>query len=196
MLERGLGVREILVVTYTKAATAGSAIASGRRSPPCAKRSGRGAPPTSSCERLARLADRPAALAIVDRALTGFDEAAIFTIHGFCQPRALRQRAFESGVAFDLELVPDRRELAQEAHRRFWRRRLHGARPTFVRHVLAKAAHAQCWPDWCRTTPAGRIGASTRRTTAWTIATLEGAFEARRAELRDAWARDGASAAR
>ena len=41
-------------------------------------------------------------------ALDGFDEAAIFTIHGFCQ-RALREFAFESGAAFDAELIGDPR---------------------------------------------------------------------------------------
>ncbi len=38
------------------------------------------------------------------RALSEFDEAAIFTIHGFCQ-RTLQENAFESGMPFDAELV-------------------------------------------------------------------------------------------
>ena len=37
-------------------------------------------------------------------AVHGFDEAAIFTIHGFCQ-RALQDSAFEAGGDFDSELT-------------------------------------------------------------------------------------------
>ena len=44
-------------------------------------------------------------------ALESFDQALISTIHGFCQ-RMLQQNAFESGVAFDLELTPDTDALA------------------------------------------------------------------------------------
>ena len=39
-------------------------------------------------------------------AVHGFDEAAIFTIHGFCQ-RALQDAAFEAGGDFDSELTAE-----------------------------------------------------------------------------------------
>jgi ATP-dependent exoDNAse (exonuclease V) beta subunit len=194
VLERGFGVREILVVTYTKAATA--ELRDRIRKALAALRDALRTGETSDeflRALLARLADRPAALAIVDRALTGFDEAAIFTIHGFCQ-RVLAERAFESGVAFDLELVPDQRELAQEVVDDFWRRELYGARPTFVRHVLEKA---RLTPEVLARLVQDHAGRPYRRIDApddpVDVATLEGAFEARRAELRDAWARDGAA---
>ena len=48
------------------------------------------------------------------------DEAAIFTIHGFCQ-RMLKQHAFESGVAFNLEFILDEREILLETIKDFWR---------------------------------------------------------------------------
>jgi exodeoxyribonuclease V beta subunit len=44
----------------------------------------------------------------LEAALRSFDEAAIFTIHSFCQ-RTLQDRAFESGTLFDAELVPTSR---------------------------------------------------------------------------------------
>ncbi len=47
------------------------------------------------------------------RAQEEFDQALISTIHGFCQ-RMLRQNAFESLVDFDLELVQDQTELIEE----------------------------------------------------------------------------------
>jgi len=55
----------------------------------------------------------------LEDAVRGFDEAAIFTIHSFCQ-RSLQDNAFESGVLFDFELVPDSRALTLEAADDFW----------------------------------------------------------------------------
>jgi len=125
--EVGLSPRDILAVTFTEAATAElrerlrhrlievrlllrnglptedgaalalrSAIASGRLS--------------------AELADRRFTLA-----LSAFDEAAIHTIHGFCQ-RLLREQAFACGTAFELELEPDGEALRQQAADDVWRR--------------------------------------------------------------------------
>jgi len=58
-------------------------------------------------------------------ALQNFDEASIFTIHGFCQ-RALANSAFSSGQAFSLELLPDDSELMTEVVHDFWRRHIAG----------------------------------------------------------------------
>src|SRR5690554_6831169 len=54
-------------------------------------------------------------------ALRTMDEAAIHTIHGFCQ-RALRDHAFSSGQSFDLELVSDDDSLWRDALKDWWRR--------------------------------------------------------------------------
>lgn len=59
--------------------------------------------------------------AILDRALNSFDTAAIFTIHGFCR-RALQENAFESGCRYDTELVTDQSGLMREVVDDFWRR--------------------------------------------------------------------------
>lgn len=58
------------------------------------------------------------------RAVISFDEAAIFTIHGFCQ-RMLNENAFESGMLFDTELLTDQSDLIQEAVDDFWRKTLY-----------------------------------------------------------------------
>jgi exodeoxyribonuclease V beta subunit len=50
-------------------------------------------------------------------AVHGFDEAAIFTIHGFCQ-RALQDAAFEAGGDFDNELTQRRPRDPRRAARR------------------------------------------------------------------------------
>lgn len=48
------------------------------------------------------------------------DEASIFTIHGFCH-RMLNQHAFESGALFNLTLTTDEGQLLQQAATDFWR---------------------------------------------------------------------------
>ena len=54
-------------------------------------------------------------------AVRSMDEAAIFTINGFCQ-RALTEHAFNSGQAFQLELLRDDNALWEEALKDWWRR--------------------------------------------------------------------------
>jgi len=63
---------------------------------------------------------RKHAFALLDAGAKSMDDAAIFTIHGFCQ-RMLKQHAFESGVAFNLDFVLDQTELLNEALKDFWR---------------------------------------------------------------------------
>ena len=48
------------------------------------------------------------------------DEAAVYTIHGWCN-RVLGDHAFASGHLFDQELASDQSELLQEAVRDYWR---------------------------------------------------------------------------
>ncbi|EIJ41574.1 exodeoxyribonuclease V, beta subunit [Beggiatoa alba B18LD] len=70
-------------------------------------------------------------------ALRGFDEAAIFTIHGFCR-QILRDNAFESGMLFDTELLTDQRLLIQEIVEDFWRQHFYIAKPLFISYLQAK----------------------------------------------------------
>ena len=54
-------------------------------------------------------------------AVRSMEEATIFTINGFCQ-RALTEHAFSSGQAFQLELIRDDDTLWQDALKDWWRR--------------------------------------------------------------------------
>ena len=54
-------------------------------------------------------------------ALIDFDQAAIFTIHGFCQ-RVLQENAFETNNLFDTELITNQNSLIQEVVDDFWRK--------------------------------------------------------------------------
>lgn len=69
-------------------------------------------------------------------AVVSFDEAAIFTIHGFCQ-RMLNENAFESGLPFDLELITDDGELLTEIVNDFWRLRIQTADDALAHHLIA-----------------------------------------------------------
>jgi len=137
IVEENLSVREILTVTYTEAATeelrhrvrhalvqALQAFASGMSDTPFLK------------ALVAKCGDQPREMeARLQNALCGFDEAPIYTIHGFCQ-RTLRDRAFESGLLFDTELVTDPSEFLQEVADDFWRRHFYEAGPSLVRFAL------------------------------------------------------------
>ncbi|VVS95433.1 exodeoxyribonuclease V subunit beta [Desulfoluna spongiiphila] len=67
-------------------------------------------------------------------ALRNFDEAAIFTIHGFCR-RLLTDHAFETGSPLDMELVTDLSYLKQRAVQDYYRRMVEGASPLYAAWV-------------------------------------------------------------
>ena len=128
LLERGLGVEQILVVTFTNAATAElRERVRSRVVEMLAYVDARGAVEgdpfvatlVTHLER--RGIARDDMRRRLDLALQSFDEAAIFTIHGFCQ-RALSEMPFETGLPFALDIQPDDSQLRQDVVRDFWRR--------------------------------------------------------------------------
>ncbi|BCS95855.1 RecBCD enzyme subunit RecB [Desulfoluna limicola] len=64
-------------------------------------------------------------------ALRNFDEAAIFTIHGFCR-RLLSDHAFESGSPLDMELVTDLSQMKLRAVQDYYRKMVEGATPLYA----------------------------------------------------------------
>lgn len=138
LLEKGLSVDRILVVTFTEAAT-------GELKDRIRKRirsavlelSGRPGPDPFLADLVASLDDPNRALVSLQQALRDFDRAAIFTIHGFCR-RVLTEHAFESGVAFDTELITDPGTFRRDVVLDFWRRHASNASPIFVRYALAR----------------------------------------------------------
>ena len=64
--------------------------------------------------------DRARCAQRLDAAAQWMDEAAIYTIHGFCN-RMLKQHAFDSGSLFSLELQEDASDEQQMAARDYWR---------------------------------------------------------------------------
>ncbi len=131
LLERSLEVQQILVVTFTNAATAELRERIRSR---IVETLGhlKGAPVPSEDPFVPRLVHAMEAHIAsndmaerLDLALQTFDEAAISTIHGFCQ-RALADTPFSARLPLSLELVLDDSALVKEAVRDFWRRHVAG----------------------------------------------------------------------
>jgi exodeoxyribonuclease V beta subunit len=140
LIEKRLTPEQILVVTYTEAATKelrGRIRARIRQALAVLD----GADSTDSF--LLGLAandnglgsERHVARDLLQRALHAFDTAAIFTIHGFCL-RALQDNAFESGSLYDTELLADQNALLLEVVEDFWRQRFFTEPAPLLAHAL------------------------------------------------------------
>ncbi len=141
LLETEARVENILVVTYTRAATAELRDRIRRRITET-----REALRTESSEdeSLQAFIDSRIAAGTValDRkrlslALRSFDQAAIFTIHGFCQ-RCLQESAFESGTAFESEFEADDRILASEIADDFWANEMFNVDPALFAYYQSQ----------------------------------------------------------
>lgn len=124
LLEQAYLPAQILVLTFTNAATAElkerirrrllsarEGFAEGRSDDPLIR------------HLLANLPDRQQVERRLTLALAEFDQAAIHTIHGYCQ-RVLTEHAFETSQPFEVELVPDQEARLQQIADDFWRTRL------------------------------------------------------------------------
>mgnify|MGYP001825983784 CR=1 FL=1 len=142
LLEKGYAVSEILVVTFTEAATGELRERIRRRiHDALLQLEGRSDNPDPA-EELARWRDDEAAAVRLRDALACMDEAAIFTIHGFCQ-RTLTENAFESGVLFDTEFISDESLLRRQAARDFWRSRMVPAAAAEARWIASQWPHPE-----------------------------------------------------
>ncbi|MCK4388657.1 MAG: UvrD-helicase domain-containing protein [Desulfobacterales bacterium] len=144
VLEKNLSIDEILVVTFTEAATEElkdrirrklhEAIQAFQRLNHLTTSMGRNEDPFLN-ELAKRHRHSKTALRCLRDALLSFDQAAIFTIHGFCR-RMLYENAFESGSLFDTELVTDQEDLKGEIVDDFWRRYFYNASPLFIHYAI------------------------------------------------------------
>jgi exodeoxyribonuclease V beta subunit len=125
ILEKELTVDQILVVTYTEAATEEL----------------RDRIRTKLRDKKVELSKEDIApenkknISLLQNALINFDEAAIFTIHGFCF-RILKEQAYESSSLFDTELITDQDHLLQETIDDFWRKNFYNLSPAFAAYAL------------------------------------------------------------
>ena len=141
LVEKELRPEQILVVTFTEAATQ-ELRARIRRRIREALDLFRGE--ETEDEFLVKLRDRADvtgttdhAATLLEAALAEFDMASIFTIHGFCL-RALQDHAFESGALYDTELMTDQSALAGQVIDDFWRERFFGNANRLLVYALLK----------------------------------------------------------
>ncbi len=145
VVERGLTVDEILVVTFTEAATAELQDRVRRRLRSALDAAGGRGSDAEVSELLGRMG-QDTVLRRLETALADFDEAAISTIHGFCR-RMLQENAFESGVPFDIELETDQGLLHEELLADFWAREVAAADPLWVAFLQARRLTADSLAD-------------------------------------------------
>jgi len=154
LLEREFTVQQILVVTFTNAATAELRERIRTRilqllqflHAPAAD-TATDVPDGVPDPFISKLADdlllrpgtnREALTTRLELALHSFDEAAIFTIHGFCQ-RAIADSPFAAGLPMHTELLASDRALLMETVYDFWRRHVaQDTTPEFARYIAAQ----------------------------------------------------------
>ena len=147
LLEQRLEVQQILVVTFTNAATAELRERIRERiTETLGHLRGAAAPSADpfvgdllhSLRYRHGLSDADMMLRL-DVALQTFDEASVFTIHGFCQ-RALAETPFSTGMPMALTLLSDDREMRLGVVQDFWRRRIAGEQlpPALARHLIER----------------------------------------------------------
>ncbi|MFA6899056.1 MAG: exodeoxyribonuclease V subunit beta [Desulfurivibrionaceae bacterium] len=121
LLERRLTVEQILVVTFTEAATAElhERIRTRLRTAVQGFQDQDGGNDPFLCQLLARSLDHEADRRLLARAVSDIDKAAVSTIHGFAH-RVLQQHALETGLLFELELTGATQRLVQEIADDYW----------------------------------------------------------------------------
>ena len=124
-----LTVDQILVVTFTEAATAElrDRIRARIHDARVAFMRGESRDPVIA-PLLEQVEDREWAAQTLLYAERQMDEAAVYTIHGFCQ-RMLTQNAFESGSRFNNEFVTDESKLKAQVVADYWRRNFYPLSP-------------------------------------------------------------------
>ncbi len=154
ILEKKISVNEILVVTFTEAATEELKDRIRRKLREAVGAfSGEGTEDAFLAALVKRHKSSKTAVRYLREALRAFDQAAIFTIHGFCR-RMLYENAFETGRLFDTELVTDQENMKREIVDDFWRKHFCNASPLFINF----ATSSKTSPDNLLSLLANRVG--------------------------------------
>ncbi len=156
VLERRLSIKEILVVTFTEAATEELKDRIRNRLQEAIEAFSADRPKDEFLKGLAQKADHPQhALFRLKEAIRQFDEACIYTIHGFCR-KMLHENAFESGNLFDTELVTDQEDIRREVVEDFWRIHLYKKPPLYLNFVMHRKETPRTLLSLC-----GKVAANT-----------------------------------
>ncbi|HKL19990.1 MAG TPA: exodeoxyribonuclease V subunit beta, partial [Halalkalibaculum sp.] len=122
LIELNLNVKDILVVTYTEAATKElrERLMTRLRESVNALEHHEAGQDDFLNNLKEQVTDAENATVKLKKTIRSFDEAAIYTIHGFCF-QALQEQAFESRAMFDAELIGDDKEIIREIIDDYWR---------------------------------------------------------------------------
>ncbi|MFT5699058.1 MAG: exodeoxyribonuclease V beta subunit [Desulforhopalus sp.] len=138
IVELGIPIEKILIVTFTKAATEelksrirsrlveARDLLQDRLEPESQKKSAQ--VDATLVDWVATLSDFTLAIQRLQLALYDIDNASIFTIHGFCQ-RMLVDQALESGQLFNVELVTNIDHMITQVVDDFWRNEIYPLAP-------------------------------------------------------------------
>jgi len=133
-------LEQLLIVTFTRAATAELRVRVGNRIRTARQAFESGvAPPDDEliAHLLADSRDPGQDLYCLRRAEQELDLASVFTLHGFAQ-RVLQEYAFESGTSFDVRLDENIQDLEEQAILDFWREQVYTLSPFEADIVLSK----------------------------------------------------------
>ena len=144
ILEKHLSIDEILVVTFTQAATEELRERIRQRLNLCLQAfiNHKNNKPLSQEQTkdtligllLSQSDDIEKDVITLDDAMKRMDEVCVFTIHGFCQ-RTLQDNAFESGVLFDTEFLTEENTLITAIIEDYWRQHFYTASSQFIEYI-------------------------------------------------------------
>lgn len=136
IVESGFKVEEILVVTFTIAATEElRRRIRGKLKNAIDAIEGLEIDDSFIKEYLPVLNDRINAKQRIVNALKSFDEASVYTIHSFCQ-QVLVDNAFESGSLYNIEIATGQNTLVRGLVLDFWRKKLYNSEDFIARFFL------------------------------------------------------------
>lgn len=140
LLEEKLAIREVLMVTFTKAAVAELQERVRLFVRKASLASAGGDPRDELIAALvSRAAEQDGAAAVQQRlreAVLFLDEISVMTIHSFCQ-QTLSEFAFETGQLFGAETLKDQQQLTGDAVNRFWRKNVTIIRLDLLEHLIS-----------------------------------------------------------
>ncbi|TWI68621.1 DNA helicase/exodeoxyribonuclease V beta subunit [Desulfobotulus alkaliphilus] len=188
VIEHGLPVERILVVTFTEAASGElKERIYARLGDTLAALEEKSFEEAFSGEMAKRHGKSPEARRRILAAIRNFDRAAIGTIHSFCY-RMLRENRFESGLRFDAELLTDAGLLRQNAADDVWRRDVASLKPETAARLLENLTPERLMQM------AGRYGApDLQLLPEGSFRDIDGELQELESRLKKIWREEGAS---
>ena len=187
IVEAGLDVNQVLVVTFTEAATAELRSELRERLKEARRAlASQGESNDLMAQFVSSLDGRvEEAGARIERALRDFDQASVSTIHGFCK-RILEENAFECGTPFSVELIGEQAPTYLDIARDYWARETYNAPSVLVEALNDAGVSPESLADLVATTTSQPDLEVLTDENKWNIDEFERAF----ATAREIWLAD------